>query len=205
VTDTDSTECLYRLTVAERQRLTDLLTGLDPAAWAADSMCAGWRVREVVAHINATATQSYDEFLESVQQAGGDINLACDRRAKADADRFSDADLLATQRLRIASRWTPGPGNQQGALAHEVIHGLDITVPLGLPAPDPEVLAAAVAGGDPASYAFFGVDLGGIALQAEDAELIVGVGDPVRLPARDIVLVVTGRRPLSQLQGTITG
>ncbi|WP_029137117.1 maleylpyruvate isomerase family mycothiol-dependent enzyme [Nakamurella lactea] len=203
--DTEYTEELYRQTVAERQRHADLLRDLDPADWSAASLCDRWRIREVVAHINATATQTYEQFLAAVEQADGDINLACDRTARSDAERFSDAELLATQQLRVASRWTPGPGNQQGALAHEVIHGLDITVPLGLPAPEPQVLAAAVAGGDPASYAFFGVDLTGLQLVAEDADLTVGTGQTVRLPARDIVLIVTGRRPVPQLQGTMAG
>lgn len=205
-TESHTNEHLYELTVAERQRLADLLAGLSPEQWRADSLCAGWRVREVVAHINATATQTYEEFLAAVAAADGNINLACDRTAKADSARFSDAELLATHRSRISSRWTPGPGNRRGALSHEVIHGLDITVPLGLPEPEPEVLAATLAGGDPAQLAFFGFDAGSVRLVADDADLTVGDGPrEVRLPARDVVLVVTGRRQIDALREKMAG
>lgn len=36
---------------SERADLADLLTTLTPAQWNAPSLCSGWRVREVVAHV----------------------------------------------------------------------------------------------------------------------------------------------------------
>jgi len=36
---------------AERADLTELLATLTPAQWDTPSLCAGWRVREVVAHM----------------------------------------------------------------------------------------------------------------------------------------------------------
>ena len=36
---------------AERRDLADLCAGLSPADWEAPSLCAGWRVRDVVAHV----------------------------------------------------------------------------------------------------------------------------------------------------------
>jgi hypothetical protein len=36
---------------AERGDLVEVLAGLEPARWDAATLCAGWRVREVVAHI----------------------------------------------------------------------------------------------------------------------------------------------------------
>ncbi|TWS19526.1 maleylpyruvate isomerase family mycothiol-dependent enzyme [Tsukamurella asaccharolytica] len=192
-TDTD----LYDATVAERARMAELLDALTPDQWAADSLCAGWRVREVVAHLNMTDTQTQEDFVAALTAAGGDVNLAVDRTARGDVARFSDAELLATQKARVASRWTPGPGATQGALAHEVIHGLDITIPLGLPGPAPEVLAATVAGATAEGLAFFGVDLTGLRLIAEDSDLVLGDGPrAVLLPTLTIVLIATGRHPV---------
>lgn len=192
-TDTD----LYDATVAERTRMAALLADLTPAQWAADSLCVGWRVREVVAHLNMTDTQTQEEFGAALAEAGGDINAAVDRTARDDVARFSDVELLAIQHSRVASRWTPGPGATQGALAHEVIHGLDITVPLGLPGPAPEVLAATVAGSTAEGLAFFGVDLTGLRLTAVDSDLVLGDGpQDVPLPTATIVLIATGRRPV---------
>lgn len=36
---------------AERAELADLLDGLSPEQWEAPSLCVGWRVRDVVAHV----------------------------------------------------------------------------------------------------------------------------------------------------------
>ncbi|MET9328099.1 maleylpyruvate isomerase family mycothiol-dependent enzyme [Tsukamurella sp. NPDC003166] len=191
--DTD----LYDATVAERTRMAGLLDSLTPEQWAADSLCAGWRIREVVAHLSMTDTQTFEEFGAAVAEAGGDVNVAVDRTARADAARFTDTELLAIQHARVASRWTPGPGATQGALAHEVIHGLDITIPLGLPSPAPEVLAATVTGSSAEGLGFFGVDLAGLRLTADDSELALGDGPRVlALPTLEIVLIATGRRPV---------
>lgn len=191
---------LYEITVAERARLAGLLEGLTAEQWSADSLCAGWRVREVVAHLNMTDTQTHDEFLAAVGAAEGDVNVAVDRTARADAARFSDSELLAIQKGRIASRWTPGPGATQGALAHEVIHGVDITVPLGLSGPAPAVLAAAVHGSAPEQLAFFGVDLGDLRLVATDSDLILGDGTiDTALPTLDILLIATGREEVPKV------
>lgn len=40
---------------AERRELADLFDALTPAQWKAPSLCAGWRVREVVAHMFSLA------------------------------------------------------------------------------------------------------------------------------------------------------
>lgn len=41
------------LITAERRRVADLLAGLDDEQWAAPSLCDGWTVREVGAHLTA--------------------------------------------------------------------------------------------------------------------------------------------------------
>jgi uncharacterized protein (TIGR03083 family) len=197
---------LYELTVAERRRLATLIGNLTPQQWAAGTLCSGWRVREVVAHLNSSETQTWPEFEAAVAAAEGDIELACDRTARADTARYSDAELLDIYRRRVPSRWTPGPDAHQGALAHEVIHGLDITVALGLPGPEPRVVAAAMAGSPPESLEFFGVDLGGTRLVAADAELTVGAENAdaeVRLSAIELTLVVTGRVALSEASSEV--
>lgn len=194
---------LYEMTVAERRRLECLLSALTPAQWAADSLCRGWRTREVVAHLISTELITEEEFEASVAAAGGDIDLACDRAARADAARLTDEELLDIYRRRIPGRWTPGPDEHQAALAHEVIHGLDITMALGLPGPAPEVVAAAMSGSNEEAVAYFGVDLSRTRLVADDVPLAVGAdgtGDvhEVRITAIALTLVATGRAPVPQ-------
>ncbi len=55
-----------------------------------------------------------------------------------DAARMSPAELAGVVRSNIGHPWRPPGGGFEGALAHDVIHGLDITVPLGLDIAVPE-------------------------------------------------------------------
>ena len=63
------------------------------------------------------------------------------------------------------------------------------------PAP-PERIAAVLAQVGPRNLAYFGVDLADVELRATDADITLGSGTRVELPAKDILLTVTGRRPL---------
>ena len=44
------TEDIRRAVAAERRDQAELLAGLTEEQWNAPSLCAGWRVKEVVAH-----------------------------------------------------------------------------------------------------------------------------------------------------------
>jgi len=95
-------------------------------------------------------------------------------------------------------------GGYTGALAHDLIHGLDLTVPLGLDRPVPEerlrlVLPASLSD---RSVKFFGVDLDGIELRAQDMDWTLGAGVPLTGTAADLLLVLCGRTlPAGRLAG----
>jgi hypothetical protein len=96
--------------------------------------------------------------------------------------------------------WQPPGGAAAGALSHDVIHGLDVTEPLGLaPAPADRV-ALVLASTSPRQMKYFGVDLDGRKLAAIDTDVSVGEGSTVvTMTAKEILLVVTGRRPLNEV------
>ncbi|QKT07042.1 maleylpyruvate isomerase family mycothiol-dependent enzyme [Gordonia sp. X0973] len=189
-------EDLRRETFAERRRLADLLAGLTPAQWAESSLCEGWRVREVVAHITMAYRISGPRVIAGILAARGNFNRYADRQARKDTARVSDAELLDSMRANIEHPWKPPRGGQAGALAHDVLHGLDITEPLGLPSAPADRIALAIGQPDKRQLAYFGVDLDGISLVAEDADIHLGSGTPITLPAKDIALIVGGRRPV---------
>lgn len=181
---------------AERERLAELLSDLTPVQWDAPSLCSGWRVREVVAHITMPFRTSAPRFLTGLAAARFSFNRYADKVARRDTARMSDKELLGALRDNIRHPWQPPGGGPVGALSHDVIHGLDITEPLGLPPVPPERIAAVLAGAGPRNLAFFGVDLSGTELRATDADIRLGSGRTVRLPAKDVLLIVTGRRPV---------
>ncbi|ACQ78783.1 conserved hypothetical protein [Beutenbergia cavernae DSM 12333] len=183
-------------TRAERARLVGILEGLAPAQWAAPSLCDGWRVREVVAHITMPYRIGGLGYLAGLARAGFRFHVYADRAARADTARMDDAALLASLRDNIDHPWRPPGGGALGALSHDVIHGLDITEPLGLPGPPAERVALVLAESKAKQYAYFGVDLDGVRLEATDADVAIGDGRTVRMPVRDVLLVVTGRSPM---------
>ena len=190
----DLTDPLARATVAERERLVDLLTDADPEQWAADSLCTGWRVREVVAHMTMPYRHTGQTVMAGIAAHGGDFNRFADELARQDTAALPDAELLACLRKNIDHPWQPPVGGQAGALSHDVIHGLDITEPLGLPRPPADRIGLVLAGAGPRQLAFFGVDLTGRRLVATDTDLTLGDGPVVtELPAADILLAVAGR------------
>src|SRR4051812_32989011 len=120
-------------------------------------------------------------------KAGGRFDRMADRRARIDAQQLSTAQLLASLRDNIEHPWSPPGGGPLGALSHDVIHGLDVSTPLGLDShASPQRVGLVLAGLRPKNIAFFGVDLDGIALQATDIDWSCGSGQPVRGRAQDL-------------------
>jgi len=189
------TEELTAQTHAERERLAQLLSELRPKQWSAPSLCAGWRVREVVAHLTMPYRTGPARFFFGLARSGFNFHRYSDRAARTDAARLSEAELLGVLRANIHHPWRPPGGGEAGALSHDVIHGLDITDPLGLPACPPERIALVLRQTSPKSLRYFGVDLGERQLIASDADARLGEGAPVHAPAKDILLIATGRKP----------
>jgi len=188
------TEDIRAAVAAERRDLAELLGELTPEQWDAPSLCAGWRVREVVAHMTTPFRTSTGRVLLEMVKAGGSFNRASDRMARKDAAALSANALLASLRANIEHPWTPPGGGPAGALSHDVIHGLDISVALGLDRRVPhERLRLVLDGVKPGHVKYFGADLDGKRLEATDLDWMFGEGRPVRGLAQDLLLVVCGR------------
>jgi hypothetical protein len=116
---------------------------------------------------------------------------------------MSSDDLLGCLRANVAHPWKPPGGGLAGALSHDVIHGLDITVGLGLDRRVPlDRMALVFDAMTPKCVGYFGTDLTGVRLAATDLDWSHGTGTPVRATAQHLLLVVCGRRlPPGLLQG----
>lgn len=189
--------------VAERQGHLALLSTLSEEEWDTPSLCAGWRVREVIAHTTMPFRYSLPKFVFEMARARGSFHRMADRAARRDAAQLSSADLLTTLRDNVEHPWSPPGGGQLGALSHDVIHGLDVSTPLGRHEHTaPERVALVLRGLQPKQLRYFDVDLAGIELHATDVDWSYGAGEPVRGRAQDLLLLVCGRRvPAGRLDG----
>jgi uncharacterized protein (TIGR03083 family) len=188
---------------AERRELAAILGGLPPESWDSPTLCAGWRVREVVAHITMPFRYRPPRFAFEMIRSRGNFNRMADRCARRDA-AAPPAQLAAALRDNERNPWKPPGGGYHGALTHDVIHGLDITVALGLGRQVPADRLGVVLAGITAakSVRFFGTDLDGIELRADDLDWSFGSGTPVSGSAQDLALVVCGRKlPPGHLRG----
>ncbi|THA57899.1 maleylpyruvate isomerase family mycothiol-dependent enzyme [Streptomyces sp. A1136] len=188
---------------AERRELADLFDSLRADGWNAPSLCEGWTVREVVAHMSMGFRLSLPATLRELVKARGNLHRMTDRVARRDATAHSVAELGAFLRDNADHPWTPPVGGLVAALGHDVVHGLDVTTALGLDRRVPvDRLRILLDDIKPRGLKFFGVDLTGIRLCAEDMDWSYGVGDPVYGAAQDLLVVAFGRRlPPGRLRG----
>jgi uncharacterized protein (TIGR03083 family) len=188
---------------AERRAQVELYSSLSEEEWDSPSLCAGWRVREVLAHVTMPFRYSLPRVGWELLKTRGSFDRMADRRARIDARQLSSGQLWESLRDNVEHPWAPPGGGPLGALSHDVIHGLDVSTPLGRDdAVSPERVGMVLGGLRPRQVAFFGVDLDGVQLRADDVDWTYGSGEPVEGRAQDLLLLVCGRQvPPGRLRG----
>jgi uncharacterized protein (TIGR03083 family) len=173
--------------------LADLLTATGDDAWDAPSLCDGWLVRHVIAHVTMPVRLTPQLFGAEMAAAGGDFTVLSDTVATRDGS-LPVADLLDQLRSPALHAWQPPGGGAAGALSHAVIHSLDVTIALDRPAVAPAAAATAVLDQLTAAHGtFFGVDLTGVRLEAADTDWSWGDGQLVRGDSGELVALLSGR------------
>jgi len=191
---------------AERRELAEVLAGLPARAFDQPSLCAGWRVREVVAHMTMPFRYSAARFGLEMAKSGGNFTAMSDRVAKRDAAAMPAAELTAALRDNAEHPWQPPGGAPEAPLTHDVIHGLDFTVPLrlGRRVPDDRLRLVLDAVTSAQALKHFGVDLTSVRLTADDLDWSFGTGEPLTGAAQDLLLLIAGRRlPDNALRGAV--
>ena len=197
-------EDIQKMIAAQRGDLAEVLANLPGQRWDEPTLCAGWRVAEVVAHITMPFRYSGRRFMLELAKARGNFSQMADRRARQDARELTVAELTAALANNVDHPWKPPGGGYLGALTHDVIHGLDITVPLGIgwavPADRLGTILASIT--TPKIIRYFATDVSGVELRATDMDWAFGSGSPVMGSAQDLALVLCGRKlPSGHLEG----
>ncbi|MFJ9391288.1 maleylpyruvate isomerase family mycothiol-dependent enzyme [Nocardioides sp. NPDC101246] len=190
-----SKSLVWSVVHAERQALIRDLETLSPAQWATPSLCAGWTVHDVLAHMIDVATTTRLGFVRRLVAAGGDFDR--DNQTGVDRERAEDpAETLAAFR-RVAGRTATPPAPLATRLVEEFAHGEDIRRPLGLRRDYPVEHVVTALGYLAKTSQKWG---GGkeraqrVRLVATDADTVIGTGPEVRGTAITIVLALSGRQ-----------
>ena len=182
---------------AEREDLLELVQDLTPEQWRTPSLCAGWTVHDVVAHV-----LSYDELGPRQLAARFARGLfLVDRTNAAGLREYAartPAELVELLRAHLTpTGLTAGMGGAI-ALTDGLIHQQDIRRPLGRPRSIPaERLLPAL------RTALFAPVLRGVLrvrdvrLVATDLEWAFGRGPEVHGTAEALLMAVAGRRAVA--------
>ena len=194
---------LQPLVAATYVALADMLDALPPERWDTPSLCEGWRVREVVAHVTMPARYSEDAFMAELREDGFDFTRLSNRIASRDA-KLPTSELIANLLDDTLHRWTPPGSGYHGALNHAVIHSLDITVPLSETrrASDTAIRTVVDDLTERGAHTHFGTDIHGRNLRATDIDWSYGSGPQLSGTATDLALHLCRRTvPVGRLQG----
>lgn len=179
---------------AERAALIADLDKLTAEEWGKPSLCEGWTVHDVAAHLVDTARTTRLGFVAAMVRARFDF----DRQNAQGVQRERGATPQETlDRLRQAAtlRSTP-PVPLDSRLVEEIVHGEDIRRPLGLThtyPPEAVIRALRLQTRTPASFGGAKELTARIQLRASDADLSIGTGPQVHGTALSLLLAVSGR------------
>ncbi|MCU1444708.1 maleylpyruvate isomerase family mycothiol-dependent enzyme [Cryobacterium sp.] len=180
--------------------IADLLAGLTIEQWETQSLCGGWRVRDVAGHLVWRLGSSNRELIGSAARAYVGQHLRPARAIDAVSRLAGEAppEHLVARLREIAAAKSAGVGRGGiTELTEAVVHGLDLAQPLGLVLP-----IHATAGGAVAlrrsliAPTEIKAVLRTRRLVATDAEWSVGHGAPLEGTAAELILFLFGRGPL---------
>lgn len=179
----------------ERLGLADLLGSLSEAELERPSLCAGWRIRDVAAHLALSTAVGPGRALVEIVRARGSLNrMIHDTAVRHAATPF---DEIVEQIRASATSRVRAPGTKPlDPLFDALVHGQDIAQPLGLKREMPVEVAVAMTtyiwerglpGYSPRRR------LHGLRFVATDTEWSIGEGAVVEGPMQSLLLILSGR------------
>jgi uncharacterized protein (TIGR03083 family) len=187
---------------AERRALAADLKDLDGDQWSLPSLCSRWTVRDVLAHMTATAKITPPVFLAKLAGSGFSLSRLQDKDIAVERGG-SPADTLARFEAVTESVKHP-PGPVDSWLGETIVHGEDIRRPLAIRHDYPADAVMEVADFFAGSNLIIGAKrrIEGLTLRATDAEWSHGTGPEVSGPLIALVMAMTGRKAVaSELKG----
>lgn len=188
----------------QRGRLVDLLEDLSEQEWQHPSLCEGWSVRQVAAHValQNTPWSAMPRGVVEIIKAGGMNDaihaMAC-RHAQLPTERIVDE---IRERIGVW-RALPTLSYRESAIDY-LVHLQDIAIPLGREVAMPVDVAVVAAERVWRSSRMFHARrrFTGYRLVATDVEWSAGRGREVTGPISALLLLLTGRRSgLDRLTG----
>jgi uncharacterized protein (TIGR03083 family) len=185
---------MWSVIATERGALADDLASLDDVAWDTPSLCDTWSVRDVVAHLIATAEMTPPTFFGKMIGSGFDFQRMTAKEIAARRGGSPTAELKHFRAIR--DRRTSPPGPTPSWLGETIVHAEDVRRPLGLSRAYPMEALVAVADFYKKSNLLIGTKrrIEGVTLKATDTDWSHGDGPIAEGPMLSVVQAMTGRK-----------
>ena len=186
----------------ERGALATDLSTVDAAAWEEASLCEGWTVRDVLAHMTATAKVSGASFFPKLIGSGFSLSKMQEKDIAVERGT-TPADTLNRFKAIVASTTSP-PGPKDTWLGETIVHAEDIRRAIGMHHSYATDAAVRVADFYKGSNLVIGAKkrIAGLALRATDTSWSHGTGPEVAGPIVSLVMAMAGRKAaLADLTG----
>ncbi|KQY55579.1 hypothetical protein ASD66_19910 [Nocardioides sp. Root151] len=181
---------------AERRSLAATLAGLSAAEWQTESLCPGWTVKDVAAHVISNPQIGWRAMPGmTLRNLGRGYNAMIFREVRRLSAARSPDEVLADFTTYADSRRHVPVTTTVEPLIDALVHHQDIVRPLGLShTMDPE--AASLAADRVRRLAFL---MGtrkvvrSVRMEATDVDWVRGSGPTVRGPMQELLMVCAGR------------
>jgi len=180
----------------QRLALTDVLARLSDDEWQLPSLCDGWTVRDVAAHLTMQQVGPGALLMQipAMIKARGNLDRLIHDAARRRA-ALPTTQLIAEIRGMVGSRRHNVGVTYRETLTDILVHSQDITAPLGrrlaMPVDAAALAASRIWSMDRMFHA--AKRLTGYRLTATDTNWTVGKGAEVNGPVGSILLLLTGR------------
>lgn len=188
-------DAIWKHIHAERAALAATLATLTPEQWEHESLCAGWTVKDVAAHVISTPQIGFGDVVRmSARNLGRGYNSMIFREVKrlgqqpveqilADYATYGDS----THRVPVTTSIEP--------LVDALVHHQDIVRPLGVRRESDPVAATVAADRCRALSFLMGSRrvVKGVRMVATDVDWTRGHGPTVEGPMQELLMVCAGR------------
>jgi len=188
---------LWKHIHTERAALAVALTGLADADWEHDTLCPGWTVKDVAAHVIANPQTRFRDLSGMfARNVGRSYNTMIFRETKRLGSQNTPASVLADfARYADSTRHVPVTTTVE-PLLDVLVHTQDILRPLGLHHDMPADAAAVAADRARLHSVLMGWRATRkVRLVASDLDWARGTGPTVEGPIQELLMVCTGRAP----------
>ncbi|NYI43994.1 uncharacterized protein (TIGR03083 family) [Nocardioides aromaticivorans] len=183
---------------AERAALAATLAEITPEEWAHDTLCPGWTVHDIAAHVISNPQIGWGEMGGLMaRNLGRSYNAMIFREVKRLGARetresiLADFDRFATSTRHVPTTTTVEP------LIDALLHHQDIVRPLGRPHEMPPEAAAVAADRVRRLAPLMGTRrlVRSVRMVATDVAWTRGEGPTIEGPMQELLMIASGRRP----------